>query len=494
MSDSKPLTFEAVSKAGRQLLHRGRDPSITHHEFVRWDNEVAEWLDERFPGTGFSAQWSSLSTSPLVSDGHYYNDPRTWAEFRQAVQRRLKFLGDVGAAGPAQKDHRRRQEEAISRLPFRPYQSVEAAMTPETAAISGHEQGQLQRHGGRHAVVQSIRRHIHDFDPLEATSPNGPAWAELTPVLTRYGFAADHRCTLLDIKAVLDARSPTNESQSSAEGNNTMAAVLEVFTSWSGNISREAAAAIRDWLPTVLPGTQPWVSAEDITKGKPWFTSIADQLKRSRVCLICVTPDNVRSPWLFYEAGAIAHAVPDARICPFLIGVDPKEISATPLGQYQCTCATKEDTWRLIRDLNQCLETPHDEGVLRGAFDSRWTGLRRRLEKLASDHQPQPIEDKTEQPVPPAAPRLSPAAKELLIEAAADKHGIVMRTRSNAGVAVHTNGKQFITRGDPRSEAQWEGAVQELEGVALVQDQGHKGEVYRITHEGYRIADIIRGT
>jgi len=52
-------------------------------------------------------------------------------------------------------------------------------------------------------------------------------------------------------------------------------------------------------LPLVLPGVKPWVSSEAISKGTPWFTSIEEQLRKSGACLICVTPENIGSQWLY---------------------------------------------------------------------------------------------------------------------------------------------------------------------------------------------------
>ena len=135
-------------------------------------------------------------------------------------------------------------------------------------------------------------------------------------------------------------------------------AEFEIFISWSKSSSHQAAEAFQEWLPEALPGVKPWVSSEDITKGTPWFSAISDQLARSRACLICVTPENVGSQWLYYEAGAIAHAMRGALICPYLIGVKPSELSGTPLGQYQITVFDKDDTWRLIRDINTRRASP----------------------------------------------------------------------------------------------------------------------------------------
>ena len=97
MADTKKHTLESVSAKGRQLLHEAHDASGTHSKFEYWDIDVAEWLDDKFPNSGLSAQWSSLSTSPLVSDGHYYDYPDSWAAFRVAVQQRLSWLGKLGA-------------------------------------------------------------------------------------------------------------------------------------------------------------------------------------------------------------------------------------------------------------------------------------------------------------------------------------------------------------------------------------------------------------
>jgi predicted nucleotide-binding protein len=95
MTERKPHTYESLCARGRRLLHESHDPTETHSEFEYWDRDVANWLDSENPDSGYSATWSSISTSPLVSAGCYNNDEYSWAAFRVAVQRRLKFLGEV---------------------------------------------------------------------------------------------------------------------------------------------------------------------------------------------------------------------------------------------------------------------------------------------------------------------------------------------------------------------------------------------------------------
>src|SRR5262249_13754043 len=149
------------------------------------------------------------------------------------------------------------------------------------------------------------------------------------------------------------------------------------------------AEALKEWLPKVLPGTKPWMSKVDITKGRPWFASISTQLSRSSVCIICVTQENVGSPWLYYEAGAISHVRNDTLICAYLIGVEPGALSGTPLGQYQCTVFDKDDTWLLIQDMNGTLENSHADELLRGNFDRQWPALQKKLAKIAEEMEEQ---------------------------------------------------------------------------------------------------------
>lgn len=86
---------------------------------------------------------------------------------------------------------------------------------------------------------------------------------------------------------------------------------------------------------------------------------------------------------------------------------------------------------------------------------------------------------------------LSDAAKILLKEAAQDRNGTIMFYRTLQGLGVETNGKNFVESHDPREEARWEKAVQELIDFELIQDRGYKGEVYGVTHSGFEVADQI---
>jgi hypothetical protein len=66
---------------------------------------------------------------------------------------------------------------------------------------------------------------------------------------------------------------------------------MRIFVSWSGERSHGVAEALRNWLPHVIQGLQPWLSSNDIDKGARWAADIASHLEESRVGIICLTPE-----------------------------------------------------------------------------------------------------------------------------------------------------------------------------------------------------------
>ena len=130
---------------------------------------------------------------------------------------------------------------------------------------------------------------------------------------------------------------------------------MRVFISWSGPTSNKVAMALKDWLPCVIQSLEPWVSTADIDKGRRWSAALGEELDKCRFAILCMTPDNLSSEWLHFEAGAIAKTLPEAleagRVTPFLVGV-PASALRGALGQFQATDASEDDVWRLMTSLN----------------------------------------------------------------------------------------------------------------------------------------------
>jgi hypothetical protein len=104
-------------------------------------------------------------------------------------------------------------------------------------------------------------------------------------------------------------------------------------------------------------------------------------LEQSDLAIICLTPENLASPWLLFEAGAIAkHA--SSRVWTYLFGLGYTDVK-DPLSQFQHTAATKEDTKKLIATLNHHLgEGGHPQDRLNKSFETWWPQLAERLTRV----------------------------------------------------------------------------------------------------------------
>jgi hypothetical protein len=109
-------------------------------------------------------------------------------------------------------------------------------------------------------------------------------------------------------------------------------------------------------LPEIIEGLETFVS-DQIEKGSLWFHEVRTQLQEANAGLLCLTPENVGSPWLHYEAGALAASLEDAparRIYTYLLGLDPRDLTG-PLAAYQSTVADESDTKMLVDSLARTL-------------------------------------------------------------------------------------------------------------------------------------------
>lgn len=90
--------FDSLVSQGRELLVSGKHVSDIHRDFNKWFENVSKWLQENFPNSAFSADWSSLGVSYLVRQGGYDNSTYATTLFQQMVQTRLKWLSNLMVA------------------------------------------------------------------------------------------------------------------------------------------------------------------------------------------------------------------------------------------------------------------------------------------------------------------------------------------------------------------------------------------------------------
>jgi len=168
---------------------------------------------------------------------------------------------------------------------------------------------------------------------------------------------------------------------------------MEIFISWSGERSKAVAKALRVLLLDIFGRrVTPWLSDSDISMGKRWSSELSAALERAKFGLICVTRINKDSPWLLFEAGAIARSVSESHVCPHLIDLSPVDLQG-PLAQFQVTQAGKGSTLVLLKQINNLIKTPVEERKLAHAMEIGWRRFNKQLAQARSRAETEPSED-----------------------------------------------------------------------------------------------------
>jgi hypothetical protein len=170
---------------------------------------------------------------------------------------------------------------------------------------------------------------------------------------------------------------------------------MQVFISWSGELSESIASAIHEWLPNVMQNVRPYFTAKDIDKGARWFNDISRELGQSKIGIICVTPDSLDSSWIMFEAGAISMAVSERKICPILFGMTKEQLRG-PLSQFQAIEFEKNECYELIRTINgEFGEDALSERTLENAFEKWWPDFNKKIGALLKEYKPRKPREKT---------------------------------------------------------------------------------------------------
>jgi len=160
---------------------------------------------------------------------------------------------------------------------------------------------------------------------------------------------------------------------------------MNLFISWSGDLSKALAKVLREWLPKAIPDLEPFYSPHDIKAGMRWSNELATRLDSTSNGIICLTRDNVVAPWLMFEAGALSKQF-DSRVCPLLFGFTVADLQG-PLVQFQAKEFGRDSMFAILESLNDRLQAnqlPGDE--LSETFRSSWEELNVKVEEILLDY------------------------------------------------------------------------------------------------------------
>jgi hypothetical protein len=232
---------------------------------------------------------------------------------------------------------------------------------------------------------------------------------------------------------------------------------MKVFISWSGDRSRQLAEAIQWWLQHVLQFTKPFFSPEDIGKGKRWNNEISKELGQSQIGIIAMTQENLTSPWIMFEAGAISKVVEEGLVCPIVFGIKKTDLKG-PLASFQAIEFDRDEVRQLLRTINKAAkEAALTERNLEEQFDMWWPRLEEKVQAISAAQ-------------PPTEPKRS--ERDLLEEAVSNTRTLIRELQAPRPLQVFAPNREMeafvraLSRGQPQREGLldlWDGTVAKSE-------------------------------
>lgn len=159
-------------------------------------------------------------------------------------------------------------------------------------------------------------------------------------------------------------------------GNSVRGKQNKIFISWSGKNSKKIAVALKEILEKKIFASTDlkcFVSTVDIASGDDWWNKISKELKKCKQGILCITKENVKAPWIFFEAGAmVARDVPTI---PLLFNCSIGALEGSPIKGKQCVDFYDQSQFlKMVYDINSkmgllALEKTQLDSIAREAYE-----------------------------------------------------------------------------------------------------------------------------
>lgn len=157
---------------------------------------------------------------------------------------------------------------------------------------------------------------------------------------------------------------------------------MEIFLSCSGEMSKEIADKLEEFLKNVVVDAKPFFFENDIDKGEQWQDHIIKRFNTCDFAIICLTAENINSRWINFEAGALFKKLHN-KVAVINFGIE--EEIREPLSMFQRTSFQKKDFYRLIKTINKNITNPQDEKKLKIIFNHYWEEFHGAVKELIED-------------------------------------------------------------------------------------------------------------
>lgn len=166
---------------------------------------------------------------------------------------------------------------------------------------------------------------------------------------------------------------------------------MKVFISWSKNRSHAVAKYLVKWLPLFNHNLEPFLSSRDLEKGGLWDQKLSEELKETNFGILCLTQENLREPWILFEAGALFKGSSSNPVCTFLIDInDPSDVEQ-PLGKFNHTRPIKEDMLKFITTLHKHSASTLPIQLMEETFNRLWDDFEKGFKACVKDNPPNAV-------------------------------------------------------------------------------------------------------
>lgn len=141
------------------------------------------------------------------------------------------------------------------------------------------------------------------------------------------------------------------------------------------------ANALKEWIPLIVQHAEPFVSDKDISAGDRWAQAIAGELESSNFGILCITPENISSEWIMFEAGALSKAMQDAKVIPLLFGLELSDLSG-PLQQFQALKVDEQGMLDALKAINAASDNKTGDGTIEQLVPALWSQLQEKLDAI----------------------------------------------------------------------------------------------------------------
>ena len=167
---------------------------------------------------------------------------------------------------------------------------------------------------------------------------------------------------------------------------------MNLFLSWSGERSKSAAYAFRDFFRLFFQPFRPAIYISSITeKGVEWYEELEKALKKADFGLFLLTRENCAdvSPWMMYEAGVLSETAGKNHVMTFLLNANSENIPG-PLRRIQSAAFDRNDVVSLavrMYELYQSGQSPLLLDIGNQEADGTWRSAdARRMADALYDH------------------------------------------------------------------------------------------------------------